>query len=97
MIEEWYHRVIDQEKGAPPADLIILQSINNSTAILYERHHSFCYHDSINDYVVKFLPSYQFLVVYNYLRREYGTRRTTGEGDEKTFKFKQRDNKLYNL
>ena len=84
MIEEWCHSVIDQQKGEPPADLLILQDINTNIAVLYERHHSFCYNDSIKDYVVKFVPSYQFLIVHSYLRRKYGTRNSASENTKKT-------------
>ncbi len=82
MVEEWCHSVIDQKKGEPPADLLIISGINSNTAILYERYHSFCYNNDIKDYVVKFLPSYQFLVVYSYMRRKYGTRNSTRKNNK---------------
>jgi hypothetical protein len=97
MIEEWWHSVIDQEKGEPPADVLILQDINSNIAILYERHHSFCYNNDIKDYVVKFLPSYQFLVVHSYLRRKYGTRNSTSKDNKNPIKHVRGDNRVHSV
>jgi hypothetical protein len=69
MITEWEHKIIDQNLGEPPADILMLNNGVSMIIIKYERFHNFVYNEMLRDYVFKYTPSIEFLTTKNYLLR----------------------------
>lgn len=77
-LEQWTHRVIDaSEADQPPIDVLILDYGDKKEIISFPRFLSFCFHEKIKDFVLKYSKSFMFIVTINYLNKKYAKRRTS--------------------